>query len=196
MPKLVARRTDAAYWVGQGRFPIRTPKLFVAELTSVGIIRLQGRAEDPAFVQWVVSASGIGLPAFGRFAQQGEVMLASSSPTDWLVFCPLEREEALLMSLREGLGSVFATASVISDSRVGFQIFGEDAAEFIAKGCALDLHAERFPPAAVATTRFAGLPCMVIHDAAGHYRLHVDASYQHFMVDWLLDAAAEWSSAI
>lgn len=196
MPRLAARWTDAAYWVGQGRFPIRTPRLIVTQLTSQGIIRIQGRAEDPAFVQWVTGSLDCALPAVGRFAQQGDVTLAWSSPTDWLAFCPLAREEALLKSLQEGVGDVFATVTLISDSRVGFQIFGEDATEFIAKGCALDVHAERFPPAAVATTRFAGLPCMVIHEAAGQYRLHVDASFQHFMVDWLLDAAAEWSPAI
>ena len=66
----------------------------------------------------------------------------------------------------------------------------------LAKGCSLDLHAEAFTPSRCVQTLLAKsqiiLQCI---DDRPAFRLYVRNSFAHYVVEWLLDAAAEVSAS-
>ena len=81
---------------------------------------------------------------------------------------------------------------MISDSRVGFRTSGTDAPALLAKGTALNLDTDAFPPGSAATTRFAGLAAMIVHRLPGEYLIYFDIAYSEFVMRWWLDAADEF----
>ncbi|TDN63079.1 sarcosine oxidase subunit gamma family protein [Paraburkholderia sp. BL10I2N1] len=176
------------------RFPVRGPTLCIDEQPLGGIVRLQGDAGDAGFAEAVSEATGLALPAPERFAARGDTCLAWSGPTEWLYFCSLDDEQARLRALQAACDGRFATATLISDSRTGFLVSGADSASLLAKGCAIDFSAAACPIGRVVTTRFAGLPTMLLHRGNHEYLVYVDVSYAAFLLHWLLDAVSEFAA--
>jgi sarcosine oxidase, subunit gamma len=196
MDKLVARTVIAPLYVAESKFPIQLRSLQISEVPLAGIIRLQGRTDDEQFRTSVNTALGLQLPKAERTAQNGDIRLAWSGPNEYLCFCPLEIEEGLLKSITEALAGQFAVATLYSDSRVGFRIVGDEATGFISKGCSIDVHAATFPVGQCVTTKFAGLPAMLMHRMDGEYVVYFDVGYIEFVLKWLVDAAEEFSEQV
>lgn len=196
MDKLIARTTVSPDFFDDSIFPVRTTTLQIAELPLSGIIRIQGRSNDNAFRSGVVSALGVQLPEAERVSVAREVRLAWAGPNEYLCFCPLASEEHCVSTLTLALAGQFATVTVVSDSRVAFVVAGEDATAFLAKGCSIDTHPSSFLPGHVVTTRFAGLPAMLMHRENGEYVLYFDIGYTEFVVKWMLDAAEEFTEPL
>src|SRR6185312_4761521 len=94
------------------------------------------------------------------------------------------------------LGGLHYSITDVSASRVILEISGKNARTVLAKGCSLDLHAQSFTPLKCAQTLLAKaqiiLQCM---DDRPTFRLYVRNSFAHYVVEWLLDAAAEVSAS-
>jgi sarcosine oxidase, subunit gamma len=193
MDKLIARTVLAPLYVAEVKFPIQSRSLQISEVPLAGIIRIQGRTDDEQFRASINTALGLQLPKAERTTQNGEVSLAWSGPNEYLCFCSLEVEDGLLHSLTNALAGQFAVATLYSDSRAGFRILGEDATCFIAKGCSIDVHATAFPVGQSVTTKFAGLPAMLMHRTDGEYVVYFDVGYIEFILKWFIDAAEEFS---
>lgn len=196
MDKLIARSTVSAQFIDPAVFPIRFDSLRITELPLGGIIRIQGAGNDAAFRSTVTNALGVTLPEPERSTSNGEVRLAWAGPNEFVCFCPLAEEEQYESRLTGAFAGQFATATLVSDSRVGFRIAGEDAASFISKGCAIDMHPERFDAGRALTTRFAGLPAMLMRDQDDGYAVYFDIGYIEFILKWIVDAAAEFYVAV
>lgn len=192
MDKLTPRTVVAPLYVPENIFPVRAPSLEISELPLAGIIRLQGRSDDVEFRESVSASLGIPLPPAERFSQNGDVRLAWAGPNEYLCLCPLETEEKYVSAVTEALAGQFATVTLYSDSRVGFRITGREAAAFVAKGCSIDSHPASFPAGRVVTTRFAGLPAMIMHRTEGEYVVYFDIGFVEFVLKWILDAAEEF----
>ncbi|MEP6501704.1 MAG: sarcosine oxidase subunit gamma family protein [Betaproteobacteria bacterium] len=192
MHSLIANAPDARYWVAPDSFPIDAKGLTVCEAPWHGVIRLQGSDRDAEFGRRAAGVLGLELPAACRSANQGELTAVWVSPNERLIFCPIAQEASLVTQLRQALAECFATVTLVTDSRVGYEIRGNQATEFLAKGCSLDLDPSVFATGSVAITRFATLNCMVYRERSNAYRLYFDISYQSFVLSWILDAAAEW----
>ncbi|SIO28164.1 sarcosine oxidase subunit gamma [Paraburkholderia phenazinium] len=193
MDKLIARTTVSPNFFSESLFPVRFPSLHVSELPLSGIIRIQGSSESRAFRSGVASTLGVQLPAPERVSGGGDVKLAWAGPHEYLCFCSLENEEKCKSMLEEALAGEFATVTVVSDSRVAFFVAAEDAPALVAKGCSIDMHPSGFAAGHVVTTRFAGLPAMLVHRNVSEYVLYFDVAYTEFIVKWLMDAAEEFA---
>ncbi|MFL9863470.1 sarcosine oxidase subunit gamma family protein [Paraburkholderia fungorum] len=192
MDKLMARSTVSDQLV-QGRpFPICSRGLTVSELPLHGIFRLQGNAKDAAFGAAVTAALDLPLPVSEGFSVSGNAQLAWAGPNEFLYFCQLSSEEIALSALIAALAGQFATVTQVSDSRVAFIFSGDDAPAFLAKGCAIDLNPVAFPAGHVVTTRFAGLPSMLMHRTVGEYVAYFDVGSAAYVLSWMLDAAEEF----
>lgn len=195
MDKLIARSTVSAQFVDPTVFPVRFDSLRITEVTLGGIIRIQGVGNDAAFRSAVTKALRVTLPEPERSTSNGAVRLAWAGPNAFVCFCPLDEEEQCESRLTAAFAGRFATVTPVSDSRVGFRIAGEEAASFISKGCAIDMHPEHFDVGRALTTRFAGLPAMLIRDEGDGYVVYLDIGYIEFILEWIVDAAAEFCVA-
>ena len=191
MLKLQARTTVTSQFVMGHTFPVDTPSLRVSEVPLHEIIRIQGAASPHHASNYRVGLA-LNLPLPECSTQDKSKRLAWVGPNEWLVLCALEDEGGLFDELTRALADQFATVTLVSDSRVSFLVAGDVAADFVAKGCAIDLHVTAFPVGAVVTTRFAGLPAMLLHRDTLEYVLYFDVSMAGFLVDWLCDAAEEF----
>lgn len=195
MPELTARTLTATQWAPPGRFPVGAPNLSIEELPLAGIVRLQSRIDEPGWMARLAVVAGFAaLPAMGRCTvdAQADNFIAWSAPREWLAFCPLAEEANLLETFEKLCDGSLAVATLISDSRVGFRATGTDAQALLAKGTALNLETDAFPPGSAATTRFAGLAAMIVHRLPGEYLIYFDVAYSEFLMRWWLDAADEF----
>lgn len=195
MDKLIARTTVSPNFFAESVFPVRLQSLRIFEEPLSGIIRIQGNTDEPAFRSGVESALGVQLPPPERVTGSNETKLAWAGPNEFLCFCALDNEERVQTSLTAKLAGVFATTTVVSDSRVTFVVAGSDAAALVAKGCSIDTHVVAFAVGHVVTTRFAGLPAMLTRRSESEYVLYFDIGYTEFVVKWFLEAAEEFESS-
>jgi sarcosine oxidase, subunit gamma len=192
MDKLIARSTVFQDFVDPNSFPIAASALNISELPLGGIVRIQGRSSDPAFTEGVTSRLGVALPLPESLNRGDSGVLAWAGPNEYLWFCEQSAEDGFVSSLRDALAGVFANVTLVSDSRIGFLIKGPEARSFIAKGCSIDMHATAFAPRHVATTRFAGLPAMLLSREENEFVIYFDIGHAQYMLKWISDAAEEF----
>lgn len=192
MHNLQARLTVTSHLVTRRTFPIATPSLRLAEIPLHGLIRIQGDGKSSRLKAGIEAALGVALPLPERSTVNGTTRLVWVGPNEWLVLCALEDEATTLQNLTSNLANLFAAVTLVSDARVSFLASGSEAAHFLANGCGIDLDVKVFPVDAVVTTRFAGLPAMLLRRATFEYILYFDVSMAGFLVEWLADAAGEF----
>jgi sarcosine oxidase, subunit gamma len=192
MVKLKARSTLAQEYVDKRVFPVQTPTLQIAELPLSGILRVQGRRSDTAFVSVVEGNLGVQLPEPSRTASNPDVTLTWAGPNEYLCFCALENEARYENALKTALEGLFAAVTLVSDSRFGVCISGSNAASFISQGCSIDMGTASFPVGHAVTTRFAGLPAILINRAQQEYHLYVDIGYVEYLLKWLAAESSEY----
>jgi len=191
MDKLVTRSTVSSQFVDANIFPVHASSLQISELPLGGIIRIQGSSKDAAFRSAVKAALAVDVPPPENSTSSADVRLAWAGPNEFLCFCPLATEMKYEQRLSRALVGHFATVTLVSDSRLGLQITGTQAASFLSKGCAIDLHAASFGIGHTVTTRFAGLPAMLLRDEDG-YVIYFDIGYVEFLMKWVVDGAEEF----
>lgn len=196
MDKLTARATVVEQFAGGKPFPVTEPRLQLSELPLHGIIRVQGDAKDPVFQAALRTALAMEPPASERVSAMCEARLTWAGPNEWLYFCSLSTEEESISTLKLALADQFATVTRISDSRVSFIVTGPEAANFLSKGCGIDLYPTSFEPGKVVTTRFAGLPAMLIRQSEDVYVIYFDVGSAGYVLDWMLDAVDEFRAYI
>lgn len=154
-------------------------------ITAVGeraVVQLKSWASDP----------GRALPMPPD--PPAEMRMLTLGPTEWLAVC--DRIDA--SQLRDRLGHYLAgrgTAVELSCGIKALRIEGVLARELLAKGCGLDLHAQRFPAGRATRTRFAQLAVIVdCVDPSPRFELYVGRSYLSWLKSWLEDAAAEFQA--
>ncbi len=78
----------------------------------------------------------------------------------------------------------------VSANRVCLELEGSDAAEVLARGCALDLHPSVFPPGSCAQTLFARAQVILYRTDEHVFRMLVRPSYADYLRAWFRDAMA------
>jgi sarcosine oxidase subunit gamma len=138
-----------------------------------------------------LAAAGLALPdGPNRASGDGEALACWVGPRHWLLLAPLEREDELHARFAELVAGRPASATRVTDAYAGFQVGGPDADDVLAQGCALDLRPRQAPPGLATFTELfgaRGLLCKPAED--GPYRLYVDRSLGHYVVQWLHRAA-------
>jgi sarcosine oxidase, subunit gamma len=184
------RSTPAASPSARRRFP-QGSLLAIRELPLTGIIGIQG-AETADLGEGMHSVLGMQPPPIGAVVSNSGIEVSSTAPAEWLVFCPEASEHGLVESLRSACASSFATITVLSDCKSGFEVSGPAATDLLSSGCALDLDAAVFSPGTVAATRFATLPALLMRAAEDRFRLYIDVSYAAYLTAWLIESSTEF----
>lgn len=99
-------------------------------------------------------------------------------PDEWLVLGGREEEYADRPA-----------AVDVSANRVCLELSGDGAADVLARGCALDLHASVFPPGRCAQTLVARAQ-VILWRTDDAFRLLVRPSFADYLRAWLRDAGA------
>jgi sarcosine oxidase subunit gamma len=157
----------------------------IREIAARAVVRL--KAWSPNRPSLSLVPPGIG----------GEVRLLSFSPGEsFVVSDRLESRELSETLRRHGGGEGIAVVDLSCAVKV-LALQGSLARDVLAKGCALDLHPSRFPAAHCTRTRLAQLAVIVdCIDPSPRFDLYVGRSYLKYLSAWLLDAAAEFQTAL
>ena len=167
------------------------PALTLSELCFAEQIGVRVRPPVAAYL------AGVPLPLEpNRVASMRMLRTLWLGPDEWLVTSPRDTAPDLMGRITRALAGRQAMVSDLSSSRAVIEIAGRQSRALLEKGCGLDLHPRAFGPGHCAQTLFARLPVIIDQlSAAPAYRLFVRRSAARWLVDWLIDAAAEFAVA-
>ena len=124
----------------------------------------------------------------GRVAQVRGRTALWLGPDEWLVVGGDGEQGKIQRAFADALSVVD-----VSGQRTTLELRGPKAREVLAKGCSLDLHPWRFSAGRCAQTLLARADVVLwqVDDEPG-YRLLVGCSFAPYLVEWLVDAMAEY----
>jgi sarcosine oxidase, subunit gamma len=139
------------------------------------------------------TVAGIRLPLdANRVAATGTVRCLWLGPDEWLLTAPADAGARLLAALPRALAGRHHAVTDVSAARAAIEISGPQARALLAAGCSLDLHPRVFAPGYCAQTLLARLQVILDQlDASPRYRLFVGTASAHWLLGWLIDAAAD-----
>ena len=158
------------------------------------VIRIQTWDSQAVVPLPVERALSITWPMETGTVASGRADVICTGPTDWLVMTADPDAAPLLQRLDESFGGSAFRATDFTQALALVEITGPDARVLLAKGCALDLHPSRFAPGCAARSRFADMPVIVRCIRESTFHCIVESSYKDYLILWLADAAAEFSS--
>jgi len=139
-------------------------------------------------------AKALGVP-FGRAARDGASLVAGSGPGEWLVLAPVGSAAAVVSRLErtaaESAPQEFVSVVDLTHGRALVRVTGPQAADLLARLCAIDLADDMTPDGAALRSSVAAVATDLIrHDlAAGpSYLLHCERSSGRYLHDALLAA--------
>jgi sarcosine oxidase, subunit gamma len=112
-------------------------------------------------------------------------------PDEWLVLGPPKAGEEIVSELERALAGVSSSVIDVSANRVALEISGPRAKETLSKGCSLDLDPRGgWAVGRCAQTLLARVP-VILQERAETTGILVRPSFAEYLVDWLIDAAAQ-----
>ena len=122
------------------------------------------------------------------------VAIAWLGPDEWLVLTPPDGADATADALRENLAGQHAAVVDVSDYYTTIRVSGPRSRDVLVKGTPLDLHPRNFGPGQCAQTRLAHATVLIIQDDdEPGYDVQVRWSMAEYLLDWLEDAAQEFT---
>ncbi len=165
------------------------------------VVNLRGNQEDPKFLTAAKQALGLDLPLTPNTTSGGDGLTALwLGPDEWLILRhdgEPQAENEVADKLRAALGELHAAVTEVGESLVCIQLTGPRAADVIAKGCPLDLHASVFATGQCAQSHLAktAITLHLVSDAGDGNRafdLYTRRSFADYLWRWLSDAAREY----
>jgi sarcosine oxidase subunit gamma len=112
-------------------------------------------------------------------------------PDEWLVLGRPGDGAAIVSELRDALAGVRHSAVDVGANRVALELSGARSKEVLSKGCSLDLDPRGgWVAGRCAQTLLARVP-MILQERAESTGILVRPSFADYLVDWLIDAAAQ-----
>jgi sarcosine oxidase subunit gamma len=160
------------------------------ELPLQDMLNLRGSASNGTFVQAVASATGLVLPVKANtLSLHPERQLLWLGPDEWLLKVPLGEGEAIEATLRAALHGQHFSVVQVGSGNTTFALQGAAAADLLARGCPLDLHARAFPDGSLAQSHIAKANVTLLCLQAGQsYELTVRRSFADYLFRWLCEA--------
>lgn len=162
----------------------------LGEMAFVQMLNLRGDASDPRFTQAVLAHTGMHLPRRANTASiDPQRQLLWMGPDEWLLKLRDGQGDAIASALRAALSGVHSAVVDVGDGNTTLTLEGPAAADLLARGCPLDLHARVFPAGAMAQTHVAKAGATLLCLAPGtHYELTVRRSFADYLFRWLCAA--------
>ena len=156
----------------------------VRENSDYGLIRLQTFHRKAGQVDNLSMQLGLALPGPGAILASGDLQIFWSAPGEWVIAVPRGSERAALMDLHAKLDGLLAVLSAMTDSRVVLQLGGQQLRTVMARGSSVDFHPASFAEGRCLTTRFAGVPVMLVALPGEECLLFADRSVAAYLLDW------------
>lgn len=162
------------------------------EIPFLDLINLRGNPADPAFVQGVQRATGLGLPLQANTANHGDGrQLLWLGPDEWLLKLPQGQGEAAEDALRQALAGQHFSVVQVGSGYTTLLIEGAGAAALINTGCPLDLHPRSFPSGSLAQSHIAKANVVLLCREAGtRYEVTVRRTFADYLWRWLCEAGS------
>ena len=172
----------------------------LVEHENVGKVILRGDPEDAAFLAAVRDAVEIDLPQAPNTSTETPPLSALwLSPDEWMLTCAGGSETDVAASLSAALADQHAAVVDVTDSRTVLRVSGPGARDFLAKGCALDLHPRAFALGDVAQTMLAKAT-VILHQTVDDaeetgpvFDIYVSRSFADYLWTWLAGATGPTS---
>jgi sarcosine oxidase subunit gamma len=131
----------------------------------------------------------------GTTVRAGDLTILWLGPDEWLVVAPPGAATDLQARLRTAAGEEPVSVVDVSAQRTTLLVSGPRARDLLAMGCALDLHPRSFGTGACAQTMLARAQVVIMVRDADRpvFSVGVRASFAAYLVDWLIDAATEFT---
>lgn len=159
----------------------------LGEAAFVEMLNLRGNPADARFTQAVLKHTGMHLPQRANTASIDlQRQLLWMGPDEWLLKLRDGQGSAIATALRAALSGVHCAVVDVGHGNTTLTLEGPAAAELLARGCPLDMHARVFSAGAVAQTHVAKVSATVLCLAPGtHYELTVRRSFADYAFRWL-----------
>ncbi len=191
MPEVVLN-SPVADVLAQGKRVLRVDgrECTLGEVAFVDMLSLRGDAGDARFAQLVLQQTGLHLPHRANTASiDPQRQLLWMGPDEWLLKVRDGQGEAIAAGLRAALQGVHSAIVDVGQGNTTLTVQGPGAADLLARGCPLDLHARVFPAGAMAQSHIAKAGATVVCLAPGaHYELTVRRSFADYLCRWLCAA--------
>ena len=155
------------------------------------IINLRGQADDPVFIDAVLTATGAALPGTPNTCAAGAgTTVLWAGPDEWLVVVDPDGPEDRVAALRDALGTTRSAVTSMGAGYAVLELVGDATRDVLSRGTPLDLHADVFGPGQCAQTRLGHATVMLWQtDASPTYRLMIRRSMAGYLRDWLTAVA-------
>ena len=162
----------------------------LGEIAFVEMFNLRGNPADARFTQAVLLHTGMHLPQRANTASiDPQRQLLWMGPDEWLLKVRDAQGDAIATALGAALQGVHSAVVDVGHGNTTLTLEGPAAADLLARGCPLDLHARVFPASALAQTHIAKASATVLCLAAGtHFELTVRRSFADYLFRWLCAA--------
>jgi sarcosine oxidase, subunit gamma len=162
------------------------------EIALQDMLNLRGDAADPAFAAAVLAATGLALPVQANTASVGQGrQLFWLGPDEWLLKTAGGTGDAMEAALRAALVGKHISVVQVGSGNTTFTVQGAAAADLIARGCPLDLHARVFPSGSLAQSHISKanvvLYCL---QAETSFEITVRRSFAEYLFKWLCEAGS------
>lgn len=178
--------------VGKRELHVDHRSCWLDEIALQDMVNLRGDASDPAFVQAVEQATGLALPVKANMASvNAERQLLWLGPDEWLIKLPGGQGDAVEAAIRAALVGKHISVVQVGSGNTTLTLQGPAAADLLARGCPLDLHASVFPDGSLAQSHIAKanvvLRCV---RAEQNYEITVRRSFADYLFKWLCEAGS------
>jgi heterotetrameric sarcosine oxidase gamma subunit len=168
----------------------------VEQNNDFGLIRLQTFHRRVGLVDKVAAKLGMDLPGMdlpgpGEIVGSGELRIFWSAPGEWVIALPAGTENDRLSELQSKLDGLFVVLTLMTDSRVAMNLGGEKVRDILARGSSVNFHATDFGINRCLSTRFAGVPVMLVGLPGNEFLLFACRSVAIYLFDWFQAASRD-----
>lgn len=176
--------------------PVPFGGISLEERPFVGKVIVRGDAGDTAFTGAVNGAIGCALPLKANTtAGSAAHTVFWLGPSEWMIHCDEDAQQALVAGLREALKDRHAAVVDVSDYYVVMRLSGDRILEVLSKGTPLDLHPKVFQVEYCAQTRF-GHATVLLHKVAEDVMdLQVRWSFAPYVWSFIVDGTREYGTS-
>lgn len=173
--------------------PLTIEGLSLSELPNIGKVTLRGDAEDSAFAEAAKSILGADLPTVPMTSvEAGGRRIIWKAFDEWLIWTPAGGEAKLIADLRQALSGVHKAVVDVSDYYTMIRVDGPLSRDLLAKGCALDLHRDKFALDQATGTGFHQATLFLARTGEDRFDVMIRWSFADYLWDYFTDGAREW----
>ncbi len=164
------------------------------EIAGRGMIDLRGLMTDKKFMKAAKDVLGFDLPKAPRTSTAwGDMKALWLSPDQWLILCPGDKAQKLLVELNAALKGIHSLAVDVSDMRAIIRLEGEYARTTVMKGTSIDLTHGDYPSGTVRRMKFAEVGALLHIIEDNVIEIYVFRSYADYTWEFLQKAARKGS---